>query len=395
MRFATVLAGVLALFLALGVLSWMTGPRQSGGAVEETGPSSGEIPRDESGAYRANPFELPSRDEPHPTVEIDSTDHVFGRMVVGETGTKTFLLKNTGDAPLELATGPSSCTCTIGGVASDVIEPGESTEISIEWTPKEAERMFTQRATIWTNDPERPELGMSVTGEVVNSVRTMPQGVWTLGSLPDDEPTKFSGFIASMVEESFEITEVETSRPESIRVTPVPMSEEELREADAVSGYRLDCEIEPNIPVGSFSELITVTTTLEDHAEFRFTVRGDRIGPFHIVGPGWTQTGRVVRMGRFPSSEGKTVRLSLFTRGLEENFAIENIRVEPPVLEVSIERDEDFAANTGRSRYQITVTAPPGIVPGRWTEDSVVSIEMQTNHPEFKTLNFNVDLQAD
>ncbi|REJ73314.1 MAG: DUF1573 domain-containing protein [Planctomycetota bacterium] len=394
MRFASALAGVLALLLALAVLSWFAAPKPSGGAVES--PNAGEITPDESGVYAVNPFDFSETEGPRPVAAIETTEHTFERMAAGETGTHAFEIENTGEAPLKIAMGPSSCTCTIGNLADDELPPGESTEVTLEWTPKGAEPMFTQQARIWTNDPARPEVVLSVSGEVVNSVLTMPQGIWSLGSIPDNEPTEFSGIIASMIEDSFEITSIETSRPEILSANAVPMSEEELSEAGAVSGYRLDCELQPKMPVGSFQEMITVATTLEDNAEFQFVVSGQRVGPFNLVGPGWTQADRTLRMGRFSAAEGKTVQLSLFTRGLADDFTIEGVTVEPPVLEVSTSVDEEFAAkSSGRSRYQLLIEAPPGIVPGRWSGDSVISVELQTNHSEFSTLSFNIDMQAD
>lgn len=394
MRLGTVAAGFFALIAAVVVLVWLTSPNRSSSAVESN-PSDAAVEEieDETGerVYPENPFESETASPP-PQVEVDETVHNFGRMAVNETSQHTFVVRNVGEGLLKLAKGPSSCTCTMGKLGESEVPPGGSAEITLEWEPPEATPSFGQSATIWTNDPEQPELSLVVEGRAAFPIETYPTGAWIINAVSESEPTPFSGAIVSPLLESFEILSIETS-DERVTMDAEPMSEEELAELDALSGYNLSGRIAPGFPVGDIHEQVTIETDVEGYETLEIGIAARRMGPLTIVGPGWYSGPRLLRMGRFEAAEGKTVRLSVFTDAGEEPFTFTDVTVEPPVLDVTWERDEDFGSET-RERIYLYVTAPAGMTPGRWSDDAAVSVQLGTNNPRVESVNMSVELQA-
>lgn len=395
MRFTSVLAGTVALVVAMVLLSYVTNPMRSG----ETAPpvvETGEPPKepDSEGNYPANPL-TPADAKAAPVVDIAETDYRFGRMAAGASGEHTFVIRNTGVAPLELRKGPSTCKCTVGKIGQEQVPPGETVEVKMKWEPPSASMEFLQSATIWTNDPQRPQLSLTISGEVVPDVMRYPEGTWTAGPVSEGAPKRIEGMMASMLKEDFEITAFESPVP-WIKVEATPMTEEELKGFSGKAGYKLLCVIEPQMPIGRFRELVKLKTNLRDHEEFEIEVTGSRLGPLNFVGPGWFGEQHVLKLGRLSAAGGRKVPLSLF--GVEEEgqpLEVTVESVEPPVLEVDVSRRNPGDASSRRVQFVLTIDIPAGVTPGRYTEDKKVAVNLSTTHPAAPAITFYVEFQAD
>ena len=95
---------------------------------------------------------------PQPRVEVEGPlTHEFGELSTQKTTTRKWKVKNTGEGDLEIWLLGSTCTCTIpklkGEGTREVIKPGDSTEIELEWKTRDSVGEFSKGATIGTNDP--------------------------------------------------------------------------------------------------------------------------------------------------------------------------------------------------------------------------------------------------
>jgi len=101
-------------------------------------------------------------------------------------------------------------------------------------------------------------------------------------------------------------------------------------------------------------------------------------------------------MGRCKASEGKSTKVSLFVVVPDDfDLKFEEPVVTPPVLKVSLQKDEKFAAGGGRRRYFVTLECPPGVTPARWSGDTAIKVELSNNHPTVSKAVFKVEFQAD
>src|SRR5215213_8688582 len=72
--------------------------------------------------------------KPQPKIVVEGgTVFNFGMMQVGDTQKHVFVLRNIGNAPLELTAGEPSCKCTISEFSSEPVMPGESREVLLTW----------------------------------------------------------------------------------------------------------------------------------------------------------------------------------------------------------------------------------------------------------------------
>ncbi|MPN28527.1 hypothetical protein SDC9_175969 [bioreactor metagenome] len=84
------------------------------------------------------------------TVEVEHTEIELQNTKMHETSTATFILKNTGDAPLLIKDISTSCGCTIPEWDKKPINPGAKTEIKVKVTP-DGMGYFRKTVTVFCN----------------------------------------------------------------------------------------------------------------------------------------------------------------------------------------------------------------------------------------------------
>lgn len=189
---------------------------------------------------------------------VGEAKHDFGIMAIGSTGQHTFVISNTGTAPLELRVGPSTCKCTVGELAVDRIEPGAETEVRLAWKAESDNAEFSQSALILTNDPLHTELRFQVTGKVVQDLEVVP-AIWSFGEAAADEPLQVVGKIYNFMDHDIRPTELKFSDEElaplaQFEVTPFdPAAETDGAYRVARQGFEVQVTISPGFRQGPFS----------------------------------------------------------------------------------------------------------------------------------------------
>lgn len=378
MRPLPVLLGFLAICAAVGVISWMSRPSTSPPVVSEE-----QLPN------AANPFVIP-QSGPHPKAVVEEASHDFGKMILGETGSHAFVIRNEGEAPLKLKKGVVLCKCTVPEVPGGEIPPGESVEVVLEWKPEATTDAFDKYAEIWTNDPENEKLRLTITGAVRDLVVVKPPSPWTVTAVREEEPTTFTGAIGSG-EDSFEIVSVESSAEWlTLEYRPFEAGELEQFGEGSSSGYTLTGTIRPEMPIGRFEERLTITTDLKDDHKIVIGINGARPGPFSIIGQAWYGRDMTVLMNKVQAAEGKSVTVSLFTDAADVPLEFTDVTAQPDIVEVEMKRDEAFTS-PAKEKYDLTFTLLPGSPPGLYANDNRIDVSIQTNRETLPHIALSVD----
>ena len=379
-----VIIAVVVLALFGGVFTWWIAGGASDGATV-----IGESSRLE-----------PSATGPHPKVVVDESTFDFGRMVLGGSDRHTFLIKNEGEAVLQLSEPQMTCQCTVAKAAPETIAPGETGEITLEWKPTSATDTFNKGATIRTNDPDTPEITLAILGIVDQPVVTEPVGAWQVGDISGKEDISVTGYVYSRVLDGFEVTSWE-SENELLDVTITPMSAEALKERDATSGAQIEATLEPSIPVGKFETEFLVKTNAKEKElqEVTIQLEGTRLGPIQILptpGTHWNPKAMAVDLGRFNASEGAEAAVFLFVGGMPEGetFQVKSVESDIDGITATLEHEES-APQAARQRYQLTFKAAAGIAPQTRRSKDSANIVLKTNHPEAKEMKFFVQFIAE
>ena len=122
---------------------------------------------------------------PQPKFEIEGDlAYDFGKMARHDQGSHSWVVKNTGEAPLEIwLEGSTTCSCTVSKPGKDengkpeklVIQPGKSDTIELNWhTNKDLPEDYSQGGTFGTNDPREAEFHADGQGQGLSGGRRLP-----------------------------------------------------------------------------------------------------------------------------------------------------------------------------------------------------------------------------
>lgn len=312
-------------------------------SVAEGAPAADEV---ESGFARAEP---------------DATEHDFGVMARGGAASHEFTITNTGDKPLRLRVGPTSCKCTLGEVSDRPLQPGESTPVRVEWVAKTGAGRFEQTATVLTvNDPRRRRIEFRVFGQVVDAAGLEPKEFF-LGLFSTADRPEQSVYLAAYGDEPISATATMaegTRKAELFDVRVEPVDASELPLPGATSGVRLDLTAGPGFPAGVVNEWVVVETNLEEVGTVQVPVVGVVRGDVTIHGAGWSESSGVLNFGSVQSSTGRSAKLLVSFKGEDVADArAEIVSVDPEWLRVEL--GEPKAIREGKTHQPMTVRIPP------------------------------------
>ncbi len=122
-----------------------------------------------------------------PKIVCDKPTHNFGEIWMGPKLKHTYVIHNKGSESLVITKVKPSCGCTKSGSHPAAIAPGESGEFSFIVDSKKLRGRFQKSVTISSNDPETPNLRLTLAGIVKRFVDVLP-GNATFGKISLTEP---------------------------------------------------------------------------------------------------------------------------------------------------------------------------------------------------------------
>jgi hypothetical protein len=155
-----------------------------------------------------------------PRAVIGQTTFNFGTIYENLPLTHTFLIRNTGTAPLHIEDVDPDCACTVASY-DRTISPGGQGEITLSIKPYSVIHRFKKEAKVLLNDPENPVLYLDMTGVVLPFIEIQPSYIVRLRGAPGDNLQGQVRFISHLAT-PWKITGYRTNIPEDIDVTIKP-----------------------------------------------------------------------------------------------------------------------------------------------------------------------------
>jgi hypothetical protein len=152
-----------------------------------------------------------------PQVNLPETAYNFGKVSEEQPLSHTFIVRNTGDARLEIRDVDPDCNCTVPRY-DRTIAPGGQGEITLTIKPYSVLKQFKKETKVMVNDPERPEVVLTLTGESQPIIEIQPSHIIRFrGSVAGEMAGKVR-FI-SHLSGPWEISQVTTNIPDKIAVS--------------------------------------------------------------------------------------------------------------------------------------------------------------------------------
>lgn len=273
-----------------------------------------------------------------------------GTVPKGEKIIHDFAIRNDGDAPLEITNVRPACGCTVAEY-DKVIAPGKTGKVHAEIDTVTFNGAIAKGVSVFTNDPDTPELELTVRAKVEPYIAVKPG--YARYITVQGEPQE--GTIAQTVwvpdGTPMEIVKVDSPWPFLDVKFREAKAEERVTDPNAKGKqWRVEMTLSNNAKVGPLSDYITVHTNHPKQKVVQIPVSG-------FVRPVVAVTPQVADFGQVDIKEPKRRSLNI------RNFATEPIKVtgvEQTIkgIEAKLEPLEE-----GRE-YQVRVTLTPGMAKG-------------------------------
>ncbi len=330
-------------------------------------------------------------------VEVDVDAFDFGEMDSSKDGSHNFKFTNKGASPLQLAKGASSCRCTVGEIADSAVAPGQSTTVKITWKSKHYAGPFKQSVTINTNDPNRREVILTISGEYTEPIHFDADEV-NFGQIVGNEPvTREARIFSKLSNLSQRILSHKLAEPDQAKFFQVdirPLTADEMKNVHGMaSGVAVKVTVKPGLPPGSFGQTILMQTNIPVMPELRLVLSGSMGKDISVAGNGWDDELGVLRFG--PVKVGASVQrqLQLLARGAgAKNVRYNVVHVEPDFLKVKLGEPETVEGSR-LSRTMLTIEIPARTAPAKYMGDDgdkPAEIDINTTSPEVNQLRIRV-----
>ena len=359
--------------------------------VQMTAPDTEAMLAGRSGTGR---FALPG--EPRPKVVIDETSFDFGTMGDDATKSHSFIFSNEGDDTLALTKGDTTCRCTLVNLEQTDIPPGESAAVKVQWNAKNLAGPYRQSATIFTNDPERSRVTLTITGRITAALRVTPSDL-VFSHLSVGEPATGEVRLYCYLPQKLEITGHKLKDGESaelFEVTYRPLASDQFKdEPDVKSGCLVTIAIKSGLPLGAFRQRILLTTNLKDSPTVEIPVEGTVDSDISIIGRGWNDKNGVLTMGTVSGREGAEQTVMLACRGsYSKDVTYKVAHVAPGLLKVELGKRAEVSRGKV-SLTPLTIQIPKGSHPANHLgseQGDFGRITIETDHPQAPQLRILV-----
>jgi Protein of unknown function (DUF1573) len=189
-----------------------------------------------------------------PKAVVSTPLYDFGSALEGQMVTHTFTIKNNGQGNLDITGVKTSCGCTTGQPSKMHVVPGDTSDIAVSFDTHFQKGHQVRTITAFTNDPDNPQVAMTMQGIVKKQVEAVPGEI----SLGND--------IKRGTEETREIlvNDLNPARG-TFSVGPVSNSNssikvEQMKRPDGKPGALLKVTLLKTMPTGPFDDSIKITT---------------------------------------------------------------------------------------------------------------------------------------
>jgi hypothetical protein len=292
-----------------------------------------------------------------PKAEVAEPTYNFGTALSGPPLNHVFMIKNVGNAPLEIKNVTSSCGCTAAKPSKTILAPGEVSTVAAAVDTRFEQGHSLSVVTLSTNDPANASLQLKLEGVIKPQVVAQPMDV-DFGSVHRGSAAVRDVVISDTIGTAgFAMKSVKNDSP-YIKVT-------EASRTDGKPGALLHVTLSPSMPPGPISDTLRIETS---RAPLRVAILGVVTGDL-VVKP------NQVSFGILPHHQGAVRIVRLTNQG---SRTINVLGVESTSNSVFAQ----VAPVTPGKEYKLTVALRPNTPDGQIRG----ALTIRTDDPQQATL---------
>ena len=197
----------------------------------------------------------------NPKIMVWEDEYDFGDIIQGDKVSHTFIINNNGGDLLKIENVRASCGCTAAILGKEEIAPGKSTELKVTFNSDRRNGKQIKKVYITSNDPERPEIILTIKANVVNPnsgtadvpILYFPETQHNFGKVKEGEIVKHTFKFINKGNTALKIRDIKTS----CGCTAALVSSEMLEPGEEGT---LNVELDTKNRSGKMSRTITITS---------------------------------------------------------------------------------------------------------------------------------------
>lgn len=279
----------------------------------------------------------------------------YGEVAKGDKLSWSFVVKNTGDADLQILAAKPGCGCTVAEF-DKVIKPGETGKIATHVDTTAFAGPISKTVTIETNDPSVPAATLTIHAIVKPYVEAYPAGFVRYNLIRGAADTQ-SVTIYSEEEEPFQITKIETPG-DWVKVVSTKIEDRTQLAPAGRAGqnqYRLDITVGgPDAKIGPLADKIHLQTNSSHQPDYFISVSGV-IRPPYRVDPSGVNMGEIT-----PTDSSATRSVVIKSNNLKapETFNVTKVESSTSSLVTTVKPTDK------KGEYELTVAVAKDAKPG-------------------------------
>ena len=286
----------------------------------------------------------------------------FGTVAKGEKLNWAFIVKNTGDADLEIIAARPGCGCTVAEF-DKIIKPGQTGKVTAAVDTTNFAGPIAKPVTIETNDPTTPTAQLTIHAVVKPFVEAHPAGFVRFNLLQGEKETQ-SVTLYSEEEEPFQIVKVEVPPVEEgkeqwINVTSSPITDQnQLAPGVGRPGqtqYKVDFTVGgKDTKLGPIAEKVHIITNSKHQPDYWISVTGV-VRPTYRVEPSVVNFGEVA-----PTDLAATRTIKFRSNNLKTPDSFVVARAESSLSKVTTA----VKPTENKGEYELTLQVAKNATPG-------------------------------
>ncbi len=266
-----------------------------------------------------------------PSIHFDQSTYNFGRIQKGQPVVHNFTFTNNGNEKLVITNVQSACSCTVAITSSKELLPGATGKIEVTFDSAGYLGPITKTITVMDNDPAKPAVVLTLTGEVVTDIMITKTALF-FGSIKKGQTQQQSVDIF-IYNPSVKIRSVTSTKP-YIKVSTF---------SQFISQETINVSVLPDAGYGPLNANILIFSSNKEQPVLQIPVIGNIVGDI-LLNPD------EVNFGVVNSASGHGEKdLYLYTRPQRE-FSITKITVTPDIVHV-----KTIKQNQGSYKLELTL----------------------------------------
>lgn len=152
-------------------------------------------------------------ENPQPRIVSDEPVMNYGEVDNNQVIEHTFVVRNDGDALLEISRVRPACGCTVANISSQRLAPGESAEITTRLNLQGRTGRQRKTMAVDSNDPNTPTLTLTMDGVALTEINVTPQRLLVNNIKQGEEPEVHRIDILSNASQPISIQSLSTGNP--------------------------------------------------------------------------------------------------------------------------------------------------------------------------------------